>query len=87
MVLNGSQGNVAIDGDTWSNATQAQAHLTDSQISDVLTYVRKYFGNKAGATEPAAVKALSGENQFLYFHTHGGLFFHKPEAASLFFKS
>jgi hypothetical protein len=85
MALNGSQGNVAIDGDTWSNTTPAQAHLTDRQIADVLTYVRKSFGNKACAIEPAAVKTLSGENQFLYFHTHGGLFFHKPEAASLFF--
>ncbi len=61
LVLNGSQGQVEIDGDTWSNAMPAQAYLTDQQIADVLTYVRNSFGNKAGAVGAAEVKARRGK--------------------------
>lgn len=61
LVLNGSQGKVEIDGDTWSNAMPAMGHLTDQQIADVLTYVRNSFGNKAAAVTPAEVKAQRGK--------------------------
>jgi mono/diheme cytochrome c family protein len=36
----------------------AQAHLTDQQVADVLTYVRNSFGNKASAVQVAEVKAV-----------------------------
>ncbi|OLY93097.1 Cytochrome c [Cnuella takakiae] len=61
LVLNGSQGKVEIDGDTWSNAMPAMSHLTDQQIADVLTYVRNSFGNKAAAVTPTEVKAQRGK--------------------------
>lgn len=61
LLLNGSQGKVEIDGDTWSNSMPAQPHLTDQQIADVLTYVRNAFGNKASAVTPAEVKAQRGK--------------------------
>ena len=57
LVLKGSHGKVEIDGDTFSNTMPVQAHLTDQQIADVLTYVRNSFGNKASAVTPAEVKA------------------------------
>lgn len=58
MVLKGSSGQVEIDGETFNNSMPAQAHLTDQQIADVLTYVRNTFGNKASAVAPAEVKAM-----------------------------
>lgn len=57
LVLHGSQGQVVIDGDRWSNSMPANTHLTDAQIADVLTYVRHSFGNNAGAISAAEVKA------------------------------
>lgn len=57
LLLNGSQGKVELDGETWSNAMPAMSHLTDQQIADVLTFVRNSFGNKAAAVTPAEVKA------------------------------
>ncbi len=58
MVLKGSRGQVEIDGETFHNTMPAQAHLTDQQIADVLTYIRSNFGNKASAVSPAEVKAV-----------------------------
>lgn len=49
FVLKGGKGQVEIDGETFHNAMPAQAHLTDAQLADVLTYVRNSFGNKATA--------------------------------------
>jgi mono/diheme cytochrome c family protein len=36
----------------------AQAHLSDQQVADVLTFVRNSFGNKASAVNAAEVKAV-----------------------------
>ena len=56
MVLKGSRGQVEIDGETFNNTMPAQAHLTDQQIADVLTYIRNSFGNKGSAVSAAEVK-------------------------------
>lgn len=56
MILKGSKGKVEIDGETFHNTMPAQAHLTDREIADVLTYIRNSFGNKASAVTPAEVK-------------------------------
>jgi mono/diheme cytochrome c family protein len=58
MVLKGSQGQVEIDGEKFHNTMPAQAHLTDQQLADVLTYVRNSFGNKASVVTLAEVKAI-----------------------------
>ena len=57
MVLKGSRGKVEIDGETFHNTMPAQAHLTDQQIADVLTYIRNSFGNKASSVSEKEVKA------------------------------
>lgn len=62
LLLNGSQGKVEIDGDSWSNAMPALSYLTDQQIADVLTYVRNSFGNKASGVTAAEVKARRDKN-------------------------
>ena len=63
MVLKGSRGQVEIDGETFHNTMPSQAHLTDQQIADVLTYVRNSFGNKASVVTPAEVKALRAKTK------------------------
>ena len=45
-----------INGDTYSNEMASHDFLTDKQISEVLTYVRKNFGNNAGAISVEDVK-------------------------------
>jgi mono/diheme cytochrome c family protein len=57
MVLKGSRGKVEIDGETFHNTMPAQAHLTDQQIADVLTYIRNSFGNKSSSVSEKEVKA------------------------------
>ena len=58
QVLKGSKNTVEIDGDTFHNTMPSQAHLTDEQIADVITYVRNSFGNKASAVSVTQVKQL-----------------------------
>jgi mono/diheme cytochrome c family protein len=63
QVLQGSQGKVEIDGETFHNNMPPMAQLTDQQIADVITYVRRSFGNKASAATPAEVKALRAKTK------------------------
>jgi mono/diheme cytochrome c family protein len=58
LVLKGSAGKVAADGETYNNPMASHSHLTNRQIADVLTYIRKSFGNNAGAVNAAEVKAV-----------------------------
>jgi mono/diheme cytochrome c family protein len=45
-----------INGDSYSNEMPSHDFLTDSQIAEVLTYVRKSFGNKASAISSEDVR-------------------------------
>jgi mono/diheme cytochrome c family protein len=45
-----------INGDSYSNEMPSHDFLTDNQIAEVLTYVRKSFGNKASAISSEDVK-------------------------------
>ena len=63
IVLNGMKGEVDIEGETYHNVMAPHWDLTDQQISDVLTYVRNSFGNKAKAITPAEVKAIRAKTK------------------------
>ena len=63
IVLNGFKEDVEIEGDTYSNNMTPHADLKDQQIADVLTYVRKSFGNKASAVTAAEVKKVRANNK------------------------
>jgi mono/diheme cytochrome c family protein len=63
IVLNGMTGDLEVNGDTYHNVMAPHPDLTDQQISDVLTYVRNSFGNKAKAITPAEVKAIRAKNK------------------------
>ena len=58
IVLNGFKEDVEINGQTFSNNMTPHSDLKDQQIADVLTYVRKSFGNKASAVSTAEVKKV-----------------------------
>lgn len=63
IVLNGMTGDLEVNGDNYHNVMAPHPDLTDQQISDVLTYVRNSFGNKAKAITPAEVKAIRAKNK------------------------
>jgi mono/diheme cytochrome c family protein len=55
IVLHGFNEDVEINGQTYSNTMSAHDDLNDRQIADVLTYVRRSFGNKASAVKATEV--------------------------------
>lgn len=55
VLLKGLQGQ-EIEGDMYDNAMPAHDFLDDTQIADVLTYIRSNFGNKAEAVTADEVK-------------------------------
>jgi len=57
VVLKGLQGQ-EVEGDMYDNAMPAHDFLTDTQIADVLTYIRSNFGNKASEITADEVKAV-----------------------------
>jgi mono/diheme cytochrome c family protein len=63
IVLNGFKEDVEINGNTYSNNMTPHSDLKDEQIADVLTYVRKSFGNKASAVTAAQVKMVRAANE------------------------
>jgi mono/diheme cytochrome c family protein len=63
IVLNGFKEDVQINGQSYSNNMTPHADLKDQQIADVLTYVRKSFGNKASAVTVLEVKKARAANK------------------------
>jgi len=63
VVLNGMKGDTEIEGETYHNVMAPHRDLTDQQISDVLTYVRNSFGNKASAISAAEVKVIRAKTK------------------------
>jgi mono/diheme cytochrome c family protein len=63
IVLNGFKEDVQINGQTFSNNMTPHSDLKDQQIADVLTYVRKSFGNKATSITVAEVKKVRALNK------------------------
>ena len=46
IILKGLDMAIEVNGETFNNVMPAQAHLSDQEIADVLTYVRNSFGNQ-----------------------------------------
>lgn len=55
VLLKGLEEEIQVNGESYSNPMPSQAHLTDQEIADVLTYVRNSFTNKASSVTPAEV--------------------------------
>ena len=63
IVLKGLNTHEDIDGETYSNIMPPFNYLKDQQISDVLTYVRNSFGNKAFPVTPGDVKYVRAKTK------------------------
>jgi mono/diheme cytochrome c family protein len=57
ILLKGMDTEIEVNGEVYNNVMPSNAHLSDQEIADVLTYVRNSFGNKASAVTVAEVKA------------------------------
>lgn len=58
ILVKGFNEEVEINGEYYSNPMPAQPQLTNQEIADVLTYVRRSFGNKASYVTLTEVKAI-----------------------------
>jgi len=58
----GLMGEIEVNGVKWNNVMAAPGippgSLTDSQIADVLTYIRNAWGNSASAVSPSEVATV-----------------------------
>ena len=61
-VLNGLPDSAQMNENTQGNLMPSFQHLNDEQVSDVLTYIRNSFDNKAVAITPAEVKKVRALN-------------------------
>lgn len=56
IVLHGMKGEIEIAGEVYNNIMPPQSQLTNQQVAEVLTYVRKRFGEGAGSLTPEEVQ-------------------------------
>jgi len=56
VIIKGMTERVELDGEYYDNNMSANPDLTDTQIADVLTYIRNSWTNKASAVTPVEVK-------------------------------
>lgn len=63
IILNGLATGEEIDGETYTNVMPAHNFLTDQEISDVLSFVRNSFENKASGISVQEVKTVRAQNK------------------------
>ena len=57
IIIKGMTDRVEIDGEYYDNNMSANPDLSDTQIADVLTYIRNSWSNKSSVVTAAEVKA------------------------------
>ena len=62
IILKGLDGEIEVSGDIYSGVMPKQNTLTDLQIAELLTYIRKNFGNNASAVKASEVALQRGKN-------------------------
>lgn len=60
IVLNGLTGEIEVNGETYNSVMVAHNFLNDTEVADVITYVRSSFGNEAPAVTAEQVAAVRG---------------------------
>ncbi len=58
QLLHGLSGAITVNGKNYDGVMNSFDALSDTDISDVLNYIRNSFGNKGSAVTPEEVKAL-----------------------------
>ncbi len=56
VLIHGLSGPVTVKGVNYTNVMPPQGHLSDKELSYVMTYIRNSFGNKASMVTPEMVK-------------------------------
>ena len=63
VVLHGLEGEITVNGQVYKTAMPAHPYLNDQQVADVLTFVRKSFGNQAEPILPAEVAFVRNQQK------------------------
>jgi mono/diheme cytochrome c family protein len=58
IVLNGLSGEIEVNGETYNGVMVAHNFLNDTEVADVITYVRSNFGNNSPAVSADQVAAV-----------------------------
>lgn len=58
IALQGVRGPIEVDGSEWSLEMPGQGHLSDDELSKVLSYLRRAFGHEAACVDKAAIKKV-----------------------------
>ncbi|HYX07340.1 MAG TPA: cytochrome c [Bacteroidales bacterium] len=58
LLLKGMSGQVEVKGEMYSGTMPPQDYLSDEELANVLTYIRKNFGNSASAVTEEEVKSI-----------------------------
>jgi mono/diheme cytochrome c family protein len=54
-MLKGLNGEIEVNGKKYNQEMPGFAHLEDSDLAEILTFIRNQFGNKASAVIPGEV--------------------------------
>jgi nitrite reductase (NO-forming) len=63
IALKGHSGPLSVNGKTYDGVMPSMTHLSDEQLSSILTFIRNSWGNKGDAVTPAEVKAVRAKMQ------------------------
>ena len=58
IMLNGLQGEIVVNNETYIQSMPSHSYLTDNQIAKVLSFIRKNFGNDASEVKMKEVTEL-----------------------------
>ncbi|MEC8652615.1 MAG: cytochrome c, partial [Planctomycetota bacterium] len=58
IALHGVRGPIEVDGKSWDLEMPGQGHLSDQELAQVLSYLRRAFGHQASCVDQDAVKAV-----------------------------
>lgn len=61
LVLNGLEGPIEVNGETYSGLMPQHSFLSDEQLAAVLTYIREGFGNESSAISAEEVAQIRNE--------------------------
>ncbi|MEK9957939.1 MAG: c-type cytochrome, partial [Flavobacteriaceae bacterium] len=63
ILLNGAEGDLEVNGEMYTGVMPKYDFLTDDQIADLLTYIRKSFGNTSSAISMDEVEEVRKSNK------------------------
>lgn len=58
IALQGVHGPIEVDGTKWELEMPGQAHMSDDELSKVLSYLRRAFGHEASCVDKAAIQKV-----------------------------